>query len=50
MADTMNALVLAEMGRVEVVEKPVPEPGPTEGVVRTTAAMICTSDVHTVLV
>jgi isopropanol dehydrogenase (NADP+) len=31
-----------------VVEKPVPEPGPEEAVVRSTAALICTSDVHTV--
>ncbi|MGE3252740.1 MAG: alcohol dehydrogenase catalytic domain-containing protein [Pseudonocardia sp.] len=30
------------------MEKPIPEPGPEEAVVRTTAALICTSDVHTV--
>jgi threonine dehydrogenase-like Zn-dependent dehydrogenase len=30
-----------------VVEKPIPEPGPEEAIVRTTAALICTSDVHT---
>ncbi len=33
---------------MEVVEKPIPEPGPEEAVVRTTAALVCTSDVHTV--
>ena len=31
-----------------MVDKPIPEPGPEEAVVRTTAALICTSDVHTV--
>ena len=48
MAATMRALVIKEIGVVEVVEKPIPEPGPEEAVVRTTAALICTSDVHTV--
>jgi isopropanol dehydrogenase (NADP+) len=45
--DTMRAFVLRKVGEVGVVEKPVPEPGPNEAVVRTTAAMVCTSDVHT---
>ncbi|MFJ6790008.1 zinc-binding dehydrogenase [Streptomyces angustmyceticus] len=35
------------MGEVGVIGKPVPVPGPTDVVVRTTAAMVCTSDVHT---
>lgn len=48
MTATMRALVLKEIGVTEVVEKPIPEPGPEEAVVRTTAALICTSDVHTV--
>jgi threonine dehydrogenase-like Zn-dependent dehydrogenase len=48
MAETMQALVLAEIGKVEVVDKPIPSPGPNEAVVRATAAMVCTSDVHTV--
>lgn len=46
--ETMQALVLAEVGRVALVEKAIPEPGPNDAVVRTTAAMVCTSDVHTV--
>ncbi len=29
------------------MEKPVPEPGPCDAVVHTTAAMVCTTDVHT---
>ena len=44
----MRAFVIKEVGETGVVEKPIPEPGPEEAVVRTTAALICTSDVHTV--
>jgi isopropanol dehydrogenase (NADP+) len=36
------------IGRVGVVDKPVPTPGANDAVVRTTAALICTSDSHTV--
>ncbi|MEU4493959.1 alcohol dehydrogenase catalytic domain-containing protein [Streptomyces sp. NPDC023998] len=45
--DTMRAFVLKRVGEVGVVEKPIPEPGPNDAVVRTTAAMVCTTDVHT---
>jgi threonine dehydrogenase-like Zn-dependent dehydrogenase len=48
MSDTMRALVFKEIGRTAVIEKAIPEPGPEEAVVRTTAALICTSDIHTV--
>lgn len=48
MTDTMRALVIERVGSTAVVEKPIPEPGPEEAIVRTTAALICTSDVHTV--
>lgn len=48
MAETMRAFVIKKVGETEVVEKPIPEPGPEEAIVRTTAALICTSDVHTV--
>ena len=48
MADSMRAFVIKQVGETGVVEKPIPEPGPEEAVVRTTAALICTSDVHTV--
>jgi isopropanol dehydrogenase (NADP+) len=47
-SDTMRAFVIREIGRTEVMEKPVPTPGPEEAIVKTTAALICTSDVHTV--
>ncbi|WP_150954633.1 NAD(P)-dependent alcohol dehydrogenase [Microbacterium testaceum] len=46
--ETMQALVLAEVGKVAVVEKGIPEPGPNDAVVKTTRAMVCTSDIHTV--
>lgn len=48
MADTMRAFVIQGTGEVGLVDKPIPVPGPEEAVVRTTAALICTSDVHTV--
>src|SRR3954470_17936530 len=44
----MRAFVMLEVGKTAVVEKPIPTPGPEEAVVRTTTALICTSDVHTV--
>ena len=48
MAKTMKCFVMHGVGRVGVMEKPVPRPGPADAVIRTTAALICTSDVHTV--
>ena len=44
----MKAFVMKHIGEVAVTEKPVPHPGPDEALIRTTAAMICTSDTHTV--
>jgi threonine dehydrogenase-like Zn-dependent dehydrogenase len=48
MAATMSAFVMKSIGKVGVVEKPIPEPGPNDAIVKTTAALICTSDTHTV--
>lgn len=48
MPETMKSFVIKTVGATEVVEKPIPDPGPEEAIVRTTAALICTSDVHTV--
>jgi len=45
---TMKAFVMPEVGTTDVVDKPIPEPGPDEVIVKTTHALICTSDVHTV--
>lgn len=44
----MKAFVMEQIGRVALVDKPKPEPGPNDAIVRTTAALICTSDSHTV--
>jgi isopropanol dehydrogenase (NADP+) len=48
MAEMMKAFVMKRIGEVGLMEKPVPEPGPNDAVVRTTKALICTSDTHTV--
>ncbi len=39
---------MKEIGRVGFMEKPIPQPGPNDAVVRTIRALICTSDSHTV--
>lgn len=44
----MKAFVMKEIGAVGMMEKPVPTPGPNDAIVQTTAALICTSDSHTV--
>jgi isopropanol dehydrogenase (NADP+) len=48
MPEVMKTFTMLEVGKTAIVEKPVPTPGPNEALVRTTAALICTSDVHTV--
>lgn len=48
MADTMRTFVMRGIGEVGWADKPVPAPGPNEAVVRTTTALVCTSDTHTV--
>lgn len=47
MSGTMKAFVMKHIGAVGVMEKPIAEPGPNDAVVKTTAALVCTSDVHT---
>jgi threonine dehydrogenase-like Zn-dependent dehydrogenase len=44
----MKAFVMKKIGEVGFMEKPKPRPGPNDAVVRTTRALICTSDSHTV--
>jgi threonine dehydrogenase-like Zn-dependent dehydrogenase len=44
----MKAFVMHGIGEVGVVEKPIPRAGPYDAIIRTTAALICTSDTHTV--
>lgn len=35
-------------GKVGMMKKPIPRPGPIDAIIGTTAAFICTSDTHTV--
>jgi threonine dehydrogenase-like Zn-dependent dehydrogenase len=44
----MKAFVMKKIGEVGFMDKPVPRPGPNDAIVRTTRALICTSDSHTV--
>jgi isopropanol dehydrogenase (NADP+) len=44
----MKAFVMHAIGDTGLMDKPVPRPGPNDAVVRTTKALICTSDSHTV--
>ena len=43
---TMRAAVFVAPGRIELREKPVPEVGPGEALVRVTTTTICGTDVH----
>jgi isopropanol dehydrogenase (NADP+) len=45
---TMKAFVMHGLGQTGFSEKAVPVPGPNDAVVKTTHALICTSDSHTV--
>ena len=45
----MKAFVMRRLGEVGFMEKPVPQdPGPNGAIVKTTRALVCTSDTHTV--
>ena len=48
MSDMMKCFVMHGIGKVGVMEKPIPRPGPNDAIIRTTATLICTSDTHTV--
>jgi len=48
MGHRMKAFVMKKIGLVGTMEKPIPVPGPNGAIGKTTAALICTSDVHTV--
>ena len=46
---TMIAFVMKGIGKVGFTEKPVPkDPGPAGAIIKTTKALVCTSDTHTV--
>lgn len=44
----MPAFVMKRINEVGFMDKPLPKPGPNDAIVRTTVALICTSDTHTV--
>ena len=44
----MKTFVMKAIGQVGFTEKPMPRPGPLDAIVKTTMALICTSDSHTV--
>ena len=44
----MQTFVMKRIGEVGMMEKPIPTPGPNDAIIKTTAALICTSDAHTV--
>src|SRR6266702_7884781 len=44
----MHAFVMSGLEQVGFMQKPIPRPGPLDAIVRTTRALICTSDAHTV--
>ena len=46
--DTMKAVAFLGTGRIGIVERPKPRPGPGQAVVRITTTTICGTDVHIV--
>jgi threonine dehydrogenase-like Zn-dependent dehydrogenase len=48
MSQMMRSFVMQGIGKVGMMDKPIPRPGPNDAIIRTTAALICTSDTHTV--
>ena len=43
----MKAFVMERIGHTGFLDKPIPRPGPNDAVIKTTRALICTSDLHT---
>jgi threonine dehydrogenase-like Zn-dependent dehydrogenase len=48
MTSAMTCFAMHGIGKVGLLEKPIPRAGPNDAIIRTTVALICTSDVHTV--
>lgn len=44
----MRAFVMKALGEVGFMDKPIPEAGPNDAIIKTTRGLICTSDSHTV--
>lgn len=45
---TMKAFVMKRIGEVGWMEKPIPDIGPNDAIIKPTVGLVCTSDVHTV--
>ena len=43
MGKTMMAFVMKGIGKVGFMEKPIPEVGPNDALIKTTRALVCTS-------
>ena len=43
---TMKAVYLEEIGRLDVREIPIPEPGPRDVLVKMKSVGVCVSDIH----
>ena len=43
----MKTFVMNAIDRVGFMDKPIPKPGPADAIIKTTMALICTSDSHT---
>lgn len=48
MAKMMKAFVMNKIRDAEIKDRPIPEPGPNDAVIKTSVALVCTSDVHTI--
>lgn len=48
MGSMMQAFVMRKIDEVGFIEKPMPEPGPDDAIVKATLGLVCTSDTHTV--
>ncbi|MCZ7596731.1 MAG: NAD(P)-dependent alcohol dehydrogenase [Gammaproteobacteria bacterium] len=48
MAETMKALVFVGKNKIELREKPIPDVGPNDALIRVTTTTICGTDVHIV--
>lgn len=46
MSGKMKAAVFVEKGRIELVDKPIPDVGPNDALIRITTTTICGTDVH----
>lgn len=49
MSKIMKAFVMKKIGETGIIEKPVPtDPGPNDAIIKTTAALVCFSDLNTI--